>query len=102
MVVKAASQRMESVGGGTGRRRIADGGLCQRAWLGMNQRGSRGARMSRLDEDDESLVAWSRWCVYRADSRMSGARDLADKRDTVDVRNADLGNPKCNNGPDPR
>lgn len=23
---------MESVGGGTGRRRIADGGLCQRAW----------------------------------------------------------------------
>lgn len=35
--------------------------------------------MSRLDEDDESLVAWSRSCVYRAGGRMSGARDLAGK-----------------------
>lgn len=48
--------------------------------LGMNQRGSRGARMSRLDEDDESLVARSRSCVYRVDRRMSGARDLAGKK----------------------
>lgn len=91
---------MESVGGGTGRRRIADGGLCQRAWHEPERiERSENVKVGRRRREFSGVES-----VVRLSSGQANvwSEPWLGKRDAVDVRNADLGNPKCNNGPDPR